>query len=366
MVDWSNFEPMTVEFGFLAVPADAPGVDDATLYDNLVTGCELHRGLGFRTAWLLEHHFSDYYPCPSPTVLMAHLASRFGDLALGTCVLVTPWHHPLRLAGELAMLSRLTTQPLYIGLGRGTARYEYDAFGVPMPEARDRFRETYEILDAALSGEPFTYEGAHYAIPDAVRVRPAPARERIQLFGAIGSEASLRIMAELGLAPICTSVGAGTADLLPVWNARADELGTRARAAPLRPLLINTIVADSDDAAIAEAQVYMTRYMQAQIDHYGAHHVDIGAVKGYEAWAATFERWKVLTDPEAIVPWTAGQLIGSPDTVAGRLESLIDAGFDHFILHTVTPGTPRDVQLRWATRFAHDVAPRFDAAFATA
>jgi hypothetical protein len=32
----------------------------------------------------------------------------------------------------------------------------------------------------------------------------------------------------------------------------------------------------------------------------------------------------------------------------------------------VTPGTPRDVQLRWATRFAHDVAPRFDAAFATA
>jgi alkanesulfonate monooxygenase SsuD/methylene tetrahydromethanopterin reductase-like flavin-dependent oxidoreductase (luciferase family) len=173
-------------------------------------------------------------------------------------------------------------------------------------------------------------------------------------------------MAELGLAPICTSVGAGTADLLPVWNARADELGTRARAAPLRPLLINTIVADSDDAAIAEAQVYMTRYMQAQIDHYGAHHVDIGAVKGYEAWAATFERWKVLTDPEAIVPWTAGQLIGSPDTVAGRLESLIDAGFDHFILHTVTPGTPRDVQLRWATRFAHDVAPRFDAAFATA
>ena len=56
-----------VDFGFLAVPADAPGVPDAALYAGLLDGCAFHRDLGYRTAWLIEHHFSDYYPCPSPT-----------------------------------------------------------------------------------------------------------------------------------------------------------------------------------------------------------------------------------------------------------------------------------------------------------
>ncbi len=354
---------MPVDFGFLVVPADAAGVPDADLYADLADVCQTHRALGFRTAWLIEHHFSDYYPCPSPIVLMAHIATRFPDLALGTCVLVAPWYHPMRLAGELAMLSNLTDQPLYIGLGRGTGLSEYETFGIPMAEARARFLETYEVLDRALDGEPFTYAGAHHRIVRPARVRPAPRRDRIHLFGAIGSSESLKVMADLGLAPICTSVGAGTAALLAGWDAHAEAAGTRERASTLRPLLINTIVADTDEAAIAEAQVHMTRYMQSQIDHYGADDVDIASIAGYEAWAPTFERWKVLTDPDAIVPWTEGQLIGSPETVTRRVAALADAGFDHLILHTALPGTPHADQHRWAGRFARDVAPSFNETF---
>jgi len=355
---------MTVDFGFLAVPADGPGVSDADLYAGLVSGCALHRDLGFRTAWLIEHHFSDYYPCPSPLLSMAHLAARFPDLALGTCVLVAPWYHPLRLAGELSMLTHLTDRKLYIGLGRGTAKYEYDTFGVAMTEAREIFAEAWRIIDRAMDGEPFAFAGEHFKVDQPVLVRPRPRRDQIEFFGAIGSASSTTVMADLGLAPMCTSFGALTPDLIPAWEARAIEVGTRDRVSPLRPLLVNTIVADTDADAVAEAQVYMTRYMQAQVDHYDAHNVDIAGVKGYEAWAATFERWKVLTRPEEIPAWTEGQLIGSPDTVARRVQSFVEAGFNHIILHTVAPGTPREAQHRWATRFAHEVAPRFNPAFA--
>ena len=355
-----------VDFGFLAVPADAPGVPDAALYAGLLDGCGFHRDLGYRTAWLIEHHFSDYYPCPAPVVSMAHIAAAYPDLALGTCVLVAPWHEPLRLAGELAMLSNMTEQKLYVGLGRGTAKYEYDAFGVDMTEARDRFRETWEVLDRAMTGEPFTYQGTHLHVDQPVRIRPTPVRERIDFFGAIGSASSTAVMAELGLAPMCTSFGVQTVELLPAWEKRATEVGTLHDVATLRPLLVNTVIADTDDEAIAEAQIYMTRYMQAQIDHYGAFEVDMTNVRGYEGWAATFERWKVLTDPQAIIPWTEGQLIGSPDTIAQRVQQFVDAGFNHIIPQTVTPGTPRDVQQRWAERFAREVAPRFSSAFSTA
>ena len=38
--------------------------------------CELGHKLGFDAAWLLEHHFSDYYPTPSPLLMMAHIAAK--------------------------------------------------------------------------------------------------------------------------------------------------------------------------------------------------------------------------------------------------------------------------------------------------
>lgn len=354
---------MEVEFGFLAAPADGPGVADAELYASLLDSCAFHRDLGYRTAWLLEHHFSDYYPCPAPTVYMAHIAARFPDLALGTCVLVTPWYEPLRLAGELAMLTNLTEQKLYIGLGRGTAKYEYDAFGVDMTEARGRFAEAWQVLDRAMTGETFTYSGSYLHVSTPLRIRPTPIRSRVDFFGAIGSASSTAVMAELGLAPMCTSFGARTPELLPAWEARAIEVGTINRVATLRPLLVNTIVADTDEEAIAEAKQFMPRFMEAQVEHYGAHHVDIANVKGYEAWLATFERWKALCDPENIPAWTEAQLIGSPETVARRVQAFVDAGFNHLILHAATPGTPRDVQHRWTERFAREIAPRFSAAF---
>jgi alkanesulfonate monooxygenase SsuD/methylene tetrahydromethanopterin reductase-like flavin-dependent oxidoreductase (luciferase family) len=278
-------------------------------------------------------------------------------------VLVAPWYHPLRLAGELAMLSNLTDRRIYVGLGRGTAMYEYEAYGLEMGDARERFRETWEVLDRALAGDPFTYEGVHHRVTKPVRVRPTPKRDRLEFFGAIGSASSTEVMAGLGLAPMCTSFGTLTPELLPAWEAAADAAGTRERVSPLRPLLVNTIVADTDELAIADAKVYMTRYMQAQIDHYDPHNVDIAHVPGYESWASTFARWQGLTDPENIVAWTEGQLIGSPDTVARKVQAFVDAGFNHIILHSATPGTPRDVQFRWTERFARDVAPRFNSAF---
>ena len=67
-----------------------------------------------------------------------------------------------------------------------------------------------------------------------------------------------------------------------------------------------------------------------------------------------------------IIPWTEGQLIGSPDTIARRVQQFVDAGFNHIIPQTVTPGTPREVQQRWAERFAREVAPRFSSAFSIA
>jgi alkanesulfonate monooxygenase SsuD/methylene tetrahydromethanopterin reductase-like flavin-dependent oxidoreductase (luciferase family) len=70
-----------VLFGFQAAAADVAGVPDQQLYRDLMADCALGHQFGYDAAWLLDHHFSDYYPTPSPLLMMAHIAMRKGRAA---------------------------------------------------------------------------------------------------------------------------------------------------------------------------------------------------------------------------------------------------------------------------------------------
>src|SRR5437762_11208073 len=169
-----------ISFGFQAAAAGDGGQSDHELYRDLMEDCALGHRLGYDAAWLLEHHFSDYYPTPSPLLFMAHIAAAFPELSLGTSVLVLPWYHPLRLAEEIAMLNSMTRGTLHLGIGRGTARMEYDAYNVDMNEARARFAECYRIVEKGLSGAPFTHEGRFWKIERPIRLRPEPVPKKVR------------------------------------------------------------------------------------------------------------------------------------------------------------------------------------------
>jgi alkanesulfonate monooxygenase SsuD/methylene tetrahydromethanopterin reductase-like flavin-dependent oxidoreductase (luciferase family) len=353
-----------VTFGIAASAAGAAGTSDAELYRLLLEDVEYHASLGFGNVWLLEHHFSDYFPTPSPLLLASHLAARFPQLSLGTCVLVTPWYEPLRLAGEIAMLSLLTRQPLHLGLGRGTAKYEFDAFGLEMRHSRERFREVYEVLKRALAGGEFSYTGEQITLPKSVEVRPRVAdvtTDRIHFYGAIGSPGSASVMAELGLPPMCTTIGDFETQkgILRTWNSTAREHGVSTDV--MKPIMINCIVADSDAEATAQAQEYIPLFMQAQIDHYTPDETNWEQLPDYRAWKGQFEGMRAKTDPANIPAWAEYQLVGSPETVVRRVQQYVDAGFNHLFLHTATPGIPPDVRREWTRRFALEVAPQFAA-----
>ena len=162
---------MTMKFGFTIPPVGTHGRSDADNYDAVIADCRLGQELGYDSAWALEHHFSPYFPTPDTMLYLAHIAARCPGLGLGTCVIVLPWHHPLRVAEQIAMLNILSQGTLYLGLGRGTARYEFDRLGVDMTQTRTQFTEAIEIIRLGLSGEPFTYEGEIYQIPETI-IRP--------------------------------------------------------------------------------------------------------------------------------------------------------------------------------------------------
>ena len=80
-------------------------------------------------------------------------AARTRRLRIGTGVSLAPFYHPLRLAEEVALLDLLSGGRVNWGAGRGFARVEFEAFGVPPDESTARFRETVEIVLKAWTDE---------------------------------------------------------------------------------------------------------------------------------------------------------------------------------------------------------------------
>ena len=348
-----------IHFGFTAAPVDAEGASDDALYGEVVADCELGRGLGYESAWLLEHHFTDYFPTPSPMLHMAYLAARFPDLSLGTCVLVTPWYHPIRFAEEVAMLSVLSERPLHLGLGRGTAKLEYEAWGVDQEEARERFAECIALTRLAHAGEPFRFEGKHFEMGREVPLRPRAHEERINFYGAIGSPGSAGIMADLDLAPMVVANYPHHVQerILGNW---AEGMAKRGRPTEAtKPIMIQAWIADTDAEARALAKQWVPPFFALQARHYEADETAYDDIRTYEQFSKFFSNLKRLADPEQIDPWLDLQLIGTPATARAQLQRYIEIGFNCFVIQVATVGIPRAVRHEMLTRFATEVAPEF-------
>jgi hypothetical protein len=99
--------------------------------------------------------------------------------------------------------------------------------------------------------------------------------------------------------------------------------------------------------------------MQAQLDHYTPEETNWEQLPDYRAWRGQFAGMKAKTDPANIPSWTEYQLVGSPETVATRVQEYVNVGFNHLFLHVATPGVPCEVRRVWTKRFAEEVAPCF-------
>src|SRR5258708_12631404 len=110
--------------------------------------------LGFDALWSAEHHFFDYSFCPDNLQLMTYLAGVCPDIDLGTAAVILPWHDPLRVAEQAAVLDLLCKGRLRLGFGPGLARRGFAAFRGPMDGSPARFHPPAPLLAQPLPPQP--------------------------------------------------------------------------------------------------------------------------------------------------------------------------------------------------------------------
>jgi alkanesulfonate monooxygenase SsuD/methylene tetrahydromethanopterin reductase-like flavin-dependent oxidoreductase (luciferase family) len=148
-------------------------VELATVYARALERIEIMDRAGYDAVWLAEHHFSSFSVCPSVHMVGTLAAARTRRLRIGTGVSLAPFYHPLRLAEEVALLDVLSGGRVNWGAGRGFARVEFEAFGVPPEESASRFRETVEIVLRAWTEDRLQFAGRHFRF-DGIEVLPKP------------------------------------------------------------------------------------------------------------------------------------------------------------------------------------------------
>ena len=126
---------------------------DERVWEEEIRLARIAADSGFDCLWSAEHHFNDYSFVPDNLALMMHLSALCPDIDIGTAAVILPWHDPLRVAENAAVLDLVSKGRLRFGMGRGLARREFEAFRMSMNESRARFDEAAPMIVKAPMAE---------------------------------------------------------------------------------------------------------------------------------------------------------------------------------------------------------------------
>ena len=122
------------------------------------------------------------------------------SIRVGFSAVQTAFHHPVRLAEQIALLDNLSGGRITVGTARGSAfnRYEYRGYGVKYAEAQERLLEAEQLLVKVWSGERYHHKGKHWNVEIPVLRPKVVQKPHPPLVRAIASEGSLVQMARQG------------------------------------------------------------------------------------------------------------------------------------------------------------------------
>lgn len=167
-----------MRFGAHYTPTYVPALDGPVgeFYRRMFEQIELLDELGVHDAWVTEHHFHEYGgTLPHPPTFLAAVARTTRRIRLGVAVSVLPFHNPLQIAEEYAMLDVIANGRLEFGVGRGSTPPEYEDFRISPDDSAQRMREATEIIRRAWADDVLSFQGAIFAY-DNVRVLPKPVQ----------------------------------------------------------------------------------------------------------------------------------------------------------------------------------------------
>ena len=196
--------------------------------NNALEEIMLSEELGLDETWLGEHHFSRHGLLSGFFSFLGHVAAKTSKIRIGTAITVLPFHNPILVASESAMIDVLSNGRFDLGIGRGYQLQEFEGLGVDVEQATDRFREGIEVIVKALTEEKLTYKGKFTNVEDKWII-PKPIQNPIPIYVAVSTTpATIDFAAKNGHIVMVggpTAVLGQAPDVIKTWREKMDEYG---------------------------------------------------------------------------------------------------------------------------------------------
>ena len=337
---------MAFKIGVGLFTGQIPTGSARTFHEDYQGALELTRlteEVGLDSAWVSEHHGAGDGYLPSLLPMLAAFATVTSRIELGTGVVLAPFHDPLRMAEDFAVVDQLSGGRTIAGFGIGWREEEFRAFGIETSTRVRRTIELVEILRRAWSEERFSFEGKHFNY-DRVAVTPKPARvPPIYVGGFVDS--AIRRAGRIGDGYISSRAD-------PTRVAESFEMAAAARreagkdGSPLVALLQNAFVTEDPDGDWP--------MVRDGIGH------QLGV---YAGWRTGTDVPGVMLEvkPPSEEDIRRTTAFGTPEQVIGFLTPIVEVlaryPESHLILRQHYPGMPTEPAARSIELLAREVAP---------
>lgn len=299
--------------------------------------------LGYDEAWIGEHHSTGWENIASPEVFIAAAAERTRTIRLGTGVVQVGLHHPLIALDRMILLDHLTRGRVMFGVGVGGGLpSDLKVFGLSPEEAGRRLGEGLEVMMRLLqSDQPVTEKTDWFELNEAVlQLRPY-TRPHMELAVASSNPQNIELMGRLGGRVLTGPIPERVPEMLEHLQRGAKAVGAEA----------------TRDQIMLSYAVHVAETREDAVDSFR----DGAITEQYELNVAVNGRPKPdVTPDEWYESYVERNLIGTPEDVAGKIQTLVETsgGFGGIVFTSRDwPGTEK-AKLSWEL-FAREVAPRF-------
>ena len=315
--------------GFFTMPSHPPERDFRAGHEFDLQHIRWADELGYEEGWIGEHHTAPWEPHPAPDFLVIEGFRQTQNIRLGPGGFLLPYHNPAELANRIAMMDHLGQGRLNFGVAASGLPSDWSMFNVDGMSGQNR-EMTREALDIILrmwsDEEEFEYQGKYWHISKPAEMfgflRPHlyPLQKPHPPIGVAGlskGSDTLKLAGENGYVPM--SLNLNPAYVGSHWDA-VEEGARRTGRTPCRGdwrMVREVFVAETDAEAwrlSVEGPMgrMMTEYFLPLLANFG--------------FLEFLKHDPDVPDSDVTAEYCARHnwLVGSPSTVAEKLEAVYD------------------------------------------